>query len=192
MFRVGPGTDPFGSLRTGSRWTRNDVDFVLAGSDYTTDVAAAAVDAALVGGFGSWNGVRSSSLAASRIADAGTNFDVLDGTLDAAGNCLSLIDVTSPNIDLGTGLLTPEADIVVGGWLGPAYCVNCLGEQFCNSGFAWTDTDAVYLDFSAPIDIETIAVHEDGHAHGLGHFGGPIRNQPFQLLPNVRCSIRKR
>ena len=27
-------------------------------------------------------------------------------------------------------------------------------------------------------------VHEVGHTHGLGHFGGPNANQPFKLQPN--------
>ena len=29
-------------------------------------------------------------------------------------------------------------------------------------------------------------LHEVGHTHGLGHFGGPNTNQPFKLQPNGR------
>ena len=40
-------------------------------------------------------------------------------------------------------------------------------------------TGSVYLDFDGPFDIQSIFVHEDGHALGLGHTGGPNDNQPF-------------
>jgi hypothetical protein len=121
--------------------------------------------------------------------------------------------LTSPNLDFANGLIFPEDDIVVGGWVPATYFSQCLGsseiigvtwtfsdvdsngdqyrdrqyvEQFYNPAFEWTTTEAVYLDFGAPFDIETIAVHENGHSHGLGHFGGPIKNQPFKLQPNGR------
>lgn len=211
LFRVGPGTDPFGQLRTGSRWPVMSVGFILDESDYTTDVPFADVDAALESAYDSWNAIPNSHLVAERQLDTGGNFDVLDGSYDGGGNCRTVYDLTSPNLDLGAGQIYPEDDIIVGGWISPAYFLQCLGsmdiigvtwtfsdvdangdgyrdrlyvEQFYNPFFAWTTTDAVYLDFAAPMDIETIAVHENGHAHGLGHFGGPIRNQPFKLQPN--------
>lgn len=120
-------------------------------------------------------------------------------------------NLISYNPNTGALSFVPAAHIVVGGWVDPAYFEDCLGsasiigvtwtfsipdqngdnyrdrlyvEQFYNPAFAWTTTDAVYLDFGAPIDIETIAVHENGHAHGLGHFGGPNVRQPFKLKPN--------
>lgn len=208
LFRVGPGTDPFGQLRTGSRWPMMDVGYILDESDYTTDVLAADVDAALVSAYDSWNEIQNSNLTAVREPDGGDNYDVLDGTI-VGGVCLSFFDFTSPNLDFP--FIDPEADIVVGGWLPETYFSQCLQdasiigitwffsggdsngdnyadqlyvEQFYNAGFPWTTTDAVYLDFDAPLDVETIAVHENGHAHGLGHFGGPIKNQPYVVQPN--------
>jgi len=59
-------------------------------------------------------------------------------------------------------------------------------EMFYNADFAWTLTNAVYLDFDAPTDFETVITHEAGHAMGLGHFGGPNTNQPFKVKPNGR------
>ena len=213
LFVVGPGTDPFGALRTGSRWPITSPGYILDESDYTTDVPFAEVDAALVAAYDSWNDITSTFIEAVREADDGGNFDVLDGHFRGR-NCVSLFDLRSPNLDFRNGLIFPESDIVVGGWVKPNYFLQCLGsadiigvtwtfsdvdmngdnyrdrlyvEQFYNPAFAWTTTDAVYLDFGAPIDIETIAAHENGHAHGLGHFGGPIGDhQPFTLKPNLR------
>ena len=210
LFRVGPGTDPFGTLRTGVRWPVMNVGYILDESDYTTDVPFAEVDVALESAYESWNDIRNSNLTAVRQPDGGGNYDVFDGTI-VGGQCLTLFDLSSPNLDLAAGLILPEADIVVGGWVSADYFSQCLGdpsiigvtwtffdvdtngdqyldllyvEQFYNPIFDWTTTDAVYLDDEAPIDIETIAVHENGHAHGLGHFGGPINRQPFRLQPN--------
>ncbi len=59
-------------------------------------------------------------------------------------------------------------------------------EVFYNDGFDWTTENAVFLSPTAGIDIETISVHENGHALGLGHFGGPVNRQPFKLKPNGR------
>ena len=216
LFRLGLGTDPFGRLRTGSRWSNPNVTYVLDESDYTTDVSSSLVEAALVSSFDSWNAIANTGVHATRIADPGGNFDVLDGTLTGT-TCDDIFDVTSPNYVPGPpfqgDFQNPVADIVVGGWINPQYFISCLGsiniigvtwtffqadtdgdnyldrlyvEQFYNPAFAWTTTNAVYLDFGAPIDIETIAVHENGHAHGLGHFGGPINRQPFKLKPNLR------
>jgi len=115
--------------------------------------------------------------------------------------------------DPTTGALTffPAADVLVGGWLTPQYFEDCLGsadiiavtftfslpdqngdhyrdiayvEQYFNKEFDYTTMDAEYLNFSAPFDIQTLALHEDGHTFGLDHFGGPNPNQPFKLKPN--------
>jgi hypothetical protein len=225
LFRIGPGTDPFGRLRTGTRWSNPQVTYMLDESDYTTDVLSGDVDAVLVSAYDSWNNIDNTSLLANRLPDIGGNYDILDGViLDPGGNCIDIVDLAADNLifyDPNTGLIAfiPAAHIVVGGWIDPAYFEDCLGsssiigvtwwfsvpdtdgdgyrdmlyvEQLYNADFAWTTTDAVYLDETAPIDIETIAVHENGHAVGLGHFGGPIHydrpngNQPFKLKPNLR------
>lgn len=222
FFTVGRGTDPFRRLRTGSRWTDpGTVTYQVDLSDLTTDVPPADAEAAIVGGFESWNAIPKTSLRATRIADDGGNNDILDGIIrNNAGVCIDVVDVSSPRVTFynpNTGALSfsPVAHDVFGGWLDPEYFVDCLGsaniigvtwsfsfpdgfltgeldgyadraytEQFYNSGFTWTTTDATFL--GDLMDIESIVVHETGHTHGLGHFGGPNTNQPFKLQPNGR------
>jgi hypothetical protein len=220
FFTTGQGVDPYRRLRTGVRWYKNQLTYVLDESDYApTGLDPAAVDGALNSAYQTWNGIGGTSLSLTRTPDTGGNFDILDAiTLDAGGNCVDIVDTTSPNVDAydpatGEFEITPAADIVFGGWLEPAYFASCLGsadiigvtwsfstgdenhdnypdlvyvEQFYNAAFPWTTTDAVYLDFDGPVDIQSVAVHENGHAIGLGHFGGPNERQPFKLQPNLR------
>ncbi|HYK05534.1 MAG TPA: hypothetical protein VE974_27525 [Thermoanaerobaculia bacterium] len=209
FFVKGQGVPEYANLRTGSKWPYRSLTYIIDGSDLTTDVPAAATTAAIVSGFNTWNNVANTNITTSQGTDDGGNFDVLDGTFGPGGQCLTLFDLASPNLDLGAGQIFPEADIVVGGWLPDTYFANCLGsssilgitftfsdgdinsdnyvdtlyvEQFYNERFAWVTSGSTFLGTTE--DIESVVVHENGHAVGLDHVGGPVQNQPFKLQPN--------
>jgi hypothetical protein len=130
--------------------------------------------------------------------------------VDLASDVLIFYDPTTGSIEFN-----PVADNLFGGWIDPSYFSDCLGsaqilgvtwsfsdvdgalgdgldgyrdriytEQFYNPRFAWVTSGSTFLGPTE--DVESIVLHEVGHTHGLGHFGGPNTNQPFKLQPNGR------
>jgi hypothetical protein len=65
---------------------------------------------------------------------------------------------------------------------GDGYADTAFREQYYNEVFPWVTTGATFL--GPLVDIESIIVHENGHALDLGHFGGPP--PPLRLHPNGR------
>ena len=212
FFVRGHGMPDFRSLRLGVKWPYRTLTYVVDGDDMTTDVPAAAAAATIVNAYDTWNAVQNANVTTVQIPDDGTNFDVLDGTFHpVTGQCLTLVDITSANFNPATGVISTEADIVVGGWEPASYFSRCFGsnsilgvtlvlgsgdsngdnytdtlyaEQLYNEGFTWVLNGAQFLGPTE--DIETVVLHENGHALGLDHTGGPNANQPFKIQPNGR------
>ena len=84
------GFTPTASSAPGCAGSKNNVSYVLDGSDYADAMLPAAeVDVALDAGYQTWNTVRQSGLMAARTPDTGGNFDILDAVvLDGTGNCV--------------------------------------------------------------------------------------------------------
>lgn len=219
LFTVGKGTDPYMRLRTGKRWDKPALTYIIDESDYSEDLPEGLQEEALVSSYDSWNEIENTNISINRIADDGSNIDYLDALnpiTDDQGNIVGY-DIEDANWTGFCDVCPLPADIVIGGWLPEEYFSLGLGsasiigvtwsfsapdgayygvtdgysdavysEQYYNEAFNWTTEGAEYLDFSddALFDVETIAVHENGHALGLGHTGGPRDNQPFKLKPN--------
>jgi len=206
FFTVGRGVPDFRQLRTGSRWPdATNLTYLIDESDITQDAPHAAVVNALVNAIESWDAVPNVSVNLTRVPDTHSNPDLLDNiVLNQAGEC---VDITDP------AWQGQFASVVVGGWLQEDYFSKCLGsadiiavtwwfnngdangdnfadlvysEQYFNDAWGYVTSGSQYLDFDGPFDVQSIEVHEFGHALGLGHFGGPNPNQPFKLHPNGR------
>lgn len=147
FFTVGPGTDPFRRLRTGPRWTHPGSLTYMIDQDYTTDVPAAQVLAAVRASFERHDAVRGISLNLTELPWDGGNNDILDGViLDGQGNCVDIVDLNADNLNSyapATGALDFDiiADNYFGGWNDPTYFANCLGSADI-IGVTWSFFDA--------------------------------------------------
>jgi hypothetical protein len=146
LFSLGRGTDPFRLLRTGSRWTDPRNVTYMIDEDYTIDVPAAQVLAAVRASFERHDAVRNITLNLTELAYDGGNNDILDGViLDTQGNCVDIVDVNADvlnSYDPTTGALDFDiiTDNLFGGWYEPIYFANCLGSANI-IGVTWTFSD---------------------------------------------------
>ena len=146
MFSVGQGTDPFRRLRTGSRWPDPRILTYMIDEDYTTDVPAGQVLAAIRTSFERHDAVRNITLNLTELPFNGQNNDILDGIItDQDGNCVDIVDLDSPRVldyDPATGQI--EIDLIVdnlfGGWIDPQYFADCLGSANI-IGVTWSFSD---------------------------------------------------
>lgn len=123
-------------------------------------------------------------------------------------------DIFDAHLGYGTVGNWQAADIVVGGWLPPAFFETVVGEgaatsvlamsvtfifvgpdgaptDIDNDGHFDTAANEIYFNDGFPwaaggMDVQTVALHEIGHSLGIGHLGPPLLSamNPVYAGPN--------
>ena len=211
-FTVGQGRPADRILQSGSQWVAgdprrlaqgDDITYLVDQSDGATDdgLTNADTEAAIDRSMDTWNSEAClDKVDIVKRADDGTDPDIFDSFFGFGG--------------FGNPFL---ADIVSAGWLpatffltvtgspnvlafsvsfifinpdgsptdinGDNYADRALNEVYYNDGFVW----GIDVPLGSGFDVETVALHENGHSLGVGHFGPP----PAAVMNPVYAGINQ-
>ncbi len=154
--RVGTGDHGPGEYATyGTRWSETDLTYGFAG--HTTDLSVAAQEAAVARALATWSSV--SPLTFTEVRDCGLAFD--------SPNCLTPdIRITFGTGDHGGGSYDPDFDGPGGtaahAFYPPPNGVSAAGDLHLDDAERWSTN-------GTGVDLESVVLHEIGHALGLAH-----------------------
>lgn len=188
-------------LRLGSRWVPGDprregrntlahmVDGTFAWANSFGPVGSSAVygEPAIDASFETWNGVTCSGLDAAKVVDDGSQFpslvlggDVTDLDVGTVGFLpgfifdLILADPDDPDDMPSEYVLGVTFTFVWGSVVGGEFVPSDIdGNGLLDTAFkeVWYNDAFLWSIGPGGIDIETVALHENGHVFELGHFG---------------------
>lgn len=173
--RVGaedPGPGEYAAY--GTRWSDTDLTYGFA--DHTTDLSVVAQEAAVARALATWSSV--SPLTFTEVPDCGLAFD--------APNCLTPdIRIAFGTGDHAGGANDPDFDGPGGtaahAFYPPPNGASAAGDLHLDDGERWSTT-------GAGVDLESVVLHETGHALGLAH--ATAAQCPLQAGANrpIMCS----
>jgi hypothetical protein len=227
FFTIGAGRPVNRLHQTGSRWVPNDPRRLADGDNITylvdqsegataSGLTNAATEAAIDRALATWDSVESclANVDFVKRPDSGADPDIFDAffgfggfgnpfladIVNAGWYPKSFFEAVIPGG--GNGVLAFSVTFVFTGPGGVASDINgdnhldsALNEVYYNNAFFWGINTPI-----PKVDVETVALHENGHSLDLGHFGPPpaavmnpvyagIRHQPLPIDHAGMCTV---
>lgn len=184
--QLGADWVPFDLRRSWNAGT-DDITYLVDQSDGATNdgLGNAQTEAAIDRAMTTWGNVScSGGLDVVKVADPGIDPDIVDALLGFGGFGTPLADITHAGW-VPAGIFNPSTigvtftlSFVGGDTNGDGKADAGIREIYYNDGFVW--------NIDGNIDVETVALHEAGHAFSQAHFGkifGVLANGTIHFAP---------